>query len=217
MTESANRCGRNPQDIILIAVSKQKSVSLIGQVAGQGQMDFGENYVQEFLQKWSSLRHLPLRWHFVGHLQRRKVKDVVEKVHLIHSLDSFQLACEIEKRAMQRRTVQQCLVEVNTSLESSKSGLAQSEVSNFLKEISKFRYLQVTGLMTIPQLFDDPARGRPFFKALRDLRELINATGCYRTKLHHLSMGMSHDFGIAIEEGATIVRIGTAIFGTRNL
>lgn len=222
---AAEKSGRDPAHVTLVAVSKKKPVSFIRDAFLAGQKDFGENYVQELLEKQTRLKDYSIKWHFVGHLQRKKVKDIVGKVDLIHSLDSIQLAYEIDKRAMAINTVQKCLVQINlaqtslvqTSLrgEKTKSGVSEKEAIGLLKEINLMKNLDVVGLMTLPPALGDPNRVRPFFRLLKDLRDLINSQKIYRYPLNELSMGMSEDFTAAIEEGATFIRIGTAIFGER--
>lgn len=180
-----------------------------------GVWDFGENYVQEFLEKKRTLA-TALRWHFIGHLQRRKAKDVVGEAVLIHSLDSYPLAYEINKEAAKRNLVQNCLLQVNVGGEASKSGVRPDEAPGLLRELSGLKNVSVIGLMTLPPFFENPEAVRPFFRQLRELRDSLNAQGGYRFPLKELSMGMSHDYRAAIEEGATMVRIGTAIFGERR-
>lgn len=213
---AAEKSKRDPATITLVAVSKKKPVPFIREAFLAGQKDFGENYVQELLEKQTHLKDYPIKWHFVGHLQRKKVKDIVGKVSLIHSLDSLQLAYEIDKRAQSINTVQKCLVQINLAGEKTKSGLSEKEAFGLLKEISSMKNLDVRGLMTLPPLLGDPNRVKPFFRLLKDLRDLINSQKIYRHPLIELSMGMSHDFTTAIEEGATLIRIGTAIFGERG-
>lgn len=217
---SAEKSKRDPANITLVAVSKKKPTSFIRDAFLAGQKDFGENYVQELLEKQNHLKDYPIQWHFVGHLQRKKVKDIVGKVDLIHSLDSIQLAYEIDKRALAVNIIQKCLVQINfaqTGLvgEKIKSGIAEKEVFGLLKEINLMKNLDVIGLMTLPPALGDPNRVKPFFRLLKDLKDLINSQKIYRHPLMELSMGMSHDFTAAIGEGATLIRIGTAIFGER--
>lgn len=213
---AAKKVGRDPRTLKLVAVSKKKPVSQILQAFDAGQKSFGESYAQDFLDKYRELKDLPIHWHFVGTLQRRKVKDVVVKATLIHSVDSLQLAYEINKRALDYRRVQSCLVQVNLSGEVSKSGATRREVISLLQDVSKMKNIKIAGLMTLPPLFGAAEHVRPFFRELRELRDEINEKNIYREPLNELSMGMTHDFKIAIEEGATIIRIGTAIFGERE-
>lgn len=215
ITEAAQRAGRDPNGITLVAVSKGKPVSMIHQVLEAEHKDIGENYAQEFNGKWIECKTLPVRWHFVGHIQRRKVRDIVGKVELIHSLDSLQLALEISKEASKRKIIQKCLLQINLAGEKTKSGIPSSQAASLLSEISSLNNLEVTGLMTMPPLFEKAERSRPFFRLMSDLKTLLNAKKVYRSELKELSMGMTNDFPIAIKEGATIIRVGTAIFGER--
>lgn len=212
---TALKAGRSPQDILLVAVSKKKSPNLIEAACQEGQEHFGENYAQEFVEKYESLKRKALRWHFVGHLQRRKVRDVVGRAWLIHSVDSSPLALEIEKRAAKLKIIQKCLLQVNLSGEPSKSGVDKEDLEILLKEISTYQHLAVTGLMTLPPLAENPETNRPHFRELASFLKAINEKKIYPTSLTELSMGMTADFEVAIEEGATLVRIGTAIFGER--
>jgi len=213
---AAKRAGRDPKTVKLVAVSKSKPAGMIEEAHRAGLKTFGENYVREFLEKYRKLLPYELRWHFVGHLQRRKVKEIIGKVQLVHSLDSFPLAHEIEKRAAEKNIVQKCLLEINIAGEGTKTGIAPDEAASLLREISLLPHLEVTGLMGLPPPFDDPEKSRPFFTELRELKNEINIRKIYPTELTELSMGMSHDFEVAIEEGATYIRVGTAIFGERE-
>ncbi|HBF13680.1 MAG TPA: YggS family pyridoxal phosphate-dependent enzyme [Deltaproteobacteria bacterium] len=212
---ACKKSGRHPSEINIIAVSKTKPAEAIYQAHLEGQISFGENYTQELLDKQEILKDLKLEWHFIGHLQRRKAREIVGKVDTIHSLDSYQLAYEIEKLAKKAGKIQKCLLQVNLSSEDTKSGIHHEELSKLLTEISNLAYVKITGLMTLPALFENPEEVRPFFQFLRELRNLMNASQVYKEPLTELSMGMSHDFEMAIEEGATMVRIGTALFGER--
>ncbi|MDO8519134.1 MAG: YggS family pyridoxal phosphate-dependent enzyme [Deltaproteobacteria bacterium] len=204
-----------PTGVTLVAVSKKKSAREMKEACLAGVWDFGENYVREFLEKKRELASA-LRWHFIGHLQRRKARDVVGEVVLIHSLDSHPLAFEIDKEAAKRNLVQNCLLEVNVGGEATKSGISPDEAEKLLREMSALKHVSIMGLMTLPPLLEDPECVRPYFRQLRELRDSLNAKNAYRFPLKELSMGMSHDYRVAIEEGATIVRIGTAIFGERK-
>lgn len=216
ISQTCEQCGRDPRSITIVAVAKKKSSSQIREALQSGIMDVGENYAQEFLEKWEQLKGVePLRWHFIGHLQRRKVRDLIGKITLIHSLDSYPLAWEMEKQGGQK-TVQDCLLQVNLGREKSKSGIPLQEAVSLLKDLAKLKQVNVKGLMTLPPLFPDPEQSRPYYKTLRELRDEINKNRVYRSPLTELSMGMSHDFAVAIQEGATMVRIGTAIFGERE-
>lgn len=199
----------------LLAVSKKKPPSVMRQVYQLGQRDFGENYVQEFLDKYEELKDLNIHWHFIGHLQRRKVKEIIGKVELIHSLDSIKLAYEINKQAEKKQLKQKLLIQVNSSKESTKSGFYKENLFDALEEISKLNFLEVKGLMTLPPFYEEPENLRPYFRELKVLMNKINQEKIFPKRLTELSMGMSHDFPIAIQEGSTIIRLGTILFGER--
>jgi pyridoxal phosphate enzyme (YggS family) len=212
---AATAAGRDLSSIKLVAVSKTNPASAIRSAYGAGQTAFGENYVQEFRDKHAELSDLPLEWHFIGHLQSNKAKDVVGKASLIHTIDRLSLAETVNKIAAKKNLLQNALVEVKLGAEAGKFGCAPSDVPELLKRISEFESLRILGLMTIGTLTDDPSVTRAEFKALRELLETANAQGLYPAPLSELSMGMSGDFAIAIAEGATIIRVGTRIFGKR--
>lgn len=205
--------GRNPEDIRLIAVSKTFSSEHIREVVSAGVQDIGENYVQELHAKQQELINEPIRWHFIGHLQRNKIKYIIPWIHCIHSLDSFKLAEEISQQAIKLNRIIDVLVEVNSSGEPSKYGVAPETTVGFIKELQRFSNLKVIGLMTIGKFGETAEESRPSFQLLRQLQAEVNCEGI---ALPHLSMGMTHDFPVALEEGATMIRIGTAIFGKRN-
>lgn len=208
----ATRAGRDPAAIRLVAVSKTKPADLIREAFEAGQTAFGENYAQEMKEKADALAGLPIEWHFIGHLQRNKAKVVAPIASWIESIDSNELAEAIDRHTAQRIS---CLIEVNVGDESSKSGARAEDVVAIGRRIVALDHLDLKGLMIIPPYDPDPEKSRPFFRALRELRDqLIPTLGAEH--LRELSMGMSHDFEAAIEEGATIVRIGTAIFGERG-
>ena len=216
ITEVALSCDRDPKMIHLIAVSKTKPVENILMALKTGQVDFGENYVQEFEKKYLSLEMQAIRWHFIGHLQSNKAKDIIGRAHLIHTLDRMSLAKKIEKLCDEKSFVQKCLVEVKLSEEESKSGCPESQVFDFVKKLAAFDHIDILGLMMIGTHTDDKDITRAEFKKLRELRDALNEKKLYRHALTELSMGMSSDFTIAIEEGATLLRIGTEIFGERS-
>ena len=207
------RAGRDPSEVTLIAVSKTKPVSMIRELMEIGVKDFGENYAQELAEKTEEITE-PLRWHFIGHLQRNKVKNVVGKACLIHSVSSLRLAEEIAKESKKRGLVTDILVEVNIGDEESKSGIAAGEAMELLKEIFPLEGIRVRGLMAIVPPVEDPEEARPYFRAMRELRDRAEEE-ISGIRLPELSMGMTGDFETAIEEGATFVRVGTAIFGAR--
>ncbi|SHK51403.1 hypothetical protein SAMN02745216_03583 [Desulfatibacillum alkenivorans DSM 16219] len=214
--KAAEKCGRDPQSIRLVAVSKTKPAEMLRQAADAGATIFGENYIQEAREKIAELDSLEVEWHFIGHLQSNKAKYAVPLFSLIHSVDSFKLAREIDKQAAKAEKIQDILVQVNISGEETKSGAGENEAINLVKEISALENVRVKGLMTMPPFFDDPDRARPFFRRLRELAQAIQSKGFENVSMEELSMGMTGDFEAAIEEGATLVRVGTAIFGARN-
>jgi pyridoxal phosphate enzyme (YggS family) len=209
------KTGRNPEDVTIVAVTKTVPVERIIEVVKAGIYDIGENKVQELLEKRKSIDNV--RWHFVGHLQTNKVKYIVDFVHLIHSVDSFKLALEIDKRASRINRVVDVLIEVNTSGELTKYGVKPEEALNLVRQISEnCEYVRVKGLMTVAAYLPNPEDVRPMFRTLRELRDEISKFNLRNVEMRHLSMGMSNDYEVAVEEGATIVRIGTAIFGPRK-
>lgn len=210
----ASDAGRNSAEPELIAITKNVSVERILEAYRAGQRHFGENRVQELLEKRERLPQ-DVHWHFVGRLQTNKVKVLLEKIFLIHSVDSLHLAEEIEKRARPLKRRIPVLAQVRTTGEETKQGLLPEELSGFLKEVSRFSWVQVTGLMTIGPLTADSAEVRNSFRALKMLLERCRAEG-FGT-LQHLSMGMTEDYRIAVEEGAHFLRIGRAIFGERKI
>jgi pyridoxal phosphate enzyme (YggS family) len=210
--EAARRAGRDPADIRLVAVTKTVGLERLQEAVTAGQTLFGENYVQEAKTKIASLGP-GLIWHFIGHLQSNKAKAAVELFDLIHSVDRASLAQALEQAAARRNKIQDILLQVNVAGEASKSGTAPEQAEDLLREISKMPHLRVLGLMTMPPWFDDPERVRPYFRALRELRDRLR--GLHLAELPELSMGMTGDFEAAVSEGATLVRIGTAIFGQR--
>lgn len=213
--ETAEKCGRNPDDITLIAVSKTKPLSDIEELIQIGVSDFGENKVQELCDKYENVSK-PVHFHLIGHLQTNKVKYVVDKATLIHSVDSIKLAREIQKEAAKKQLVVPVLVEVNVAEEESKFGLRVDEVISFLNEISSFSNIHVEGLMTIAPFVENPEENRGYFRTLKQLSLDIISKNIDNIDMNVLSMGMTNDYKVAIEEGATMVRVGTAIFGARN-
>ena len=216
--EILNSCiksNRNFSDVTLIAVSKTKPVETLQEAYNLGVRIFGENKVQELVDKYEALPS-DIHWHMIGHLQRNKVKYIIDKVECIHSVESLRLAETIEKEASKHNLIMDVLVEVNIAREESKFGLMPEEVEVFIKEISKFPHLRVKGLMTIAPFVDNPEENRPVFKALKKLSVDIAAKNIDNVSMNVLSMGMTNDYQIAIEEGATMVRVGTGIFGERN-
>ena len=212
--EACARSGREPGEVKLVAVTKNVPVDRIRKAMACGIRCFGENYVQEALPKIRALGP-DVEWHFIGHLQSNKAKQVVGTFHVIQTVDRVSLAQEIDRRAARREAVP-VLVEVNIAGEQTKSGVAPGELQNLLDALIQFSNLAVRGLMTMPPFFEDPEDARPFFRSLRELRDRFRDRIPPPHCLDDLSMGMTGDFDVAIEEGATFVRIGTALFGPRT-
>jgi len=213
--KACERSGRNPEDVTLIAVSKTKPVSDIEQIYAAGIREFGENKVQEMNDKQKVLPS-DINWHMIGHLQRNKVKYIVDNVAMIHSVDSVRLAEEISKEAVKKNVAVDILVEVNVAKEESKFGLYTEDVRQFVEQISKLPGINIKGLMTSAPFVDNPEDNRQYFKKLKDLSVDINAKNIDNVHMDFLSMGMTNDYVVAVEEGATHVRVGTAIFGHRD-
>lgn len=212
---ACKRAGRNREEVTLIAVSKTKPVSMIEELLPLGVRDFGENKVQELTAKEEELPK-DIHWHMIGHLQRNKVKYVVDKACMIHSVDSLRLAQEISKEAVKHDLVMPVLVEVNVAGEESKFGVSVEEAPSLVEEISKLPGIHVNGLMTIAPYVEDPEENRSVFRNLRKLSVDIGEKNFDNVTMNVLSMGMTGDYEVAIEEGATHVRVGTGIFGERN-
>ncbi len=210
------RCGRKPEEVTLVAVTKTFGSDMIKEAVDAGQLDFGENYVQELNEKRDELRNLNVRWHFIGHLQTNKVKYIAEYVHLVQTVDNVRVAEEIQKRAQTHGRIIDILVEVHTTTEESKSGVSPERTLDLVKQISPFKNIRMQGLMTMGPFSDDPNDSRPSFQQLVHVQKKIEQEGIPGVSAKQLSMGMTHDFEVGIEEGATIVRLGTAIFGKRT-
>jgi len=210
ITDAARRSGRSPEEVTLVAVTKTVPVERIREAVEAGLKDFGENYVQEALPKLAALGN-DVRWHFIGHLQSNKARLVAGAFALIHSLDSVALAGELNKRAANAGVTQNVLIEVRLDPAETKTGVLPEELGVLTDTVMALPHLRLQGLMGMPPLFPDPEESRPYFAHLRELSEIL-PEGARR----ELSMGMSTDFEVAIEEGATIVRVGTAIFGPRG-
>ncbi len=211
---ACRRCGRDPESVRLVAVTKTVPAERIVEAAAAGIKIFGENYIQEALPKIKTVGR-GVSWHFIGHLQSNKAKQAVECFDMIHSVDSLRLAESLEKAAAARGRVVPVLVQINIAGEASKHGIAPQEAESFIKRIGEFPHVHVRGLMAIPPLMPSPEDSRPYYRALRQLRDEVHRWLPENTRLSELSMGMSSDFEVAIEEGATLVRIGTALFGER--
>ena len=204
------RAKRDPASVKLVAVSKGRSIERIKEVHLTGIVDFGENKVQEALLKYEE--KLAVQWHMIGHLQTNKAKEAVKIFDLIHSVDSLRLAEEIDKQAAKINKIQNVLIEVKTSPEATKFGIEPDQVAEVIKEIAKLKNINIQGLMTIAPLVSIQEESRPYFRTLRELRDKINQSSVIGNPLSVLSMGMTDDFEIAIEEGSEIVRIGRALF-----
>ncbi len=214
--QAALGCGRNPATVRLIAATKTVPVDRIFKGIQAGLTDFGENYIQEAREKIEALSAEKVSWHFIGHLQSNKAKYAARLFDLIHSVDSIGLARELDKRAYVLGKVQNILVQVNISGEETKSGVETDRAIDLVRQIAPLENLTIRGLMTMPPYFNAPELVRPYFKALKALYDLIQAERILNVDMRELSMGMSGDFETAIEEGATLVRIGSAIFGQRT-
>lgn len=213
--EACTSAGRGAEEVTLIAVSKTKPVELLMEAYNAGERVFGENKVQEIMDKYDRMPS-DVKWHMIGHLQRNKVKYIIDKVAMIHSVDSLRLAHTIEQEAAKKGICIPVLVEVNIAEEESKFGFHMNEVIPFLEEVSGFSHLKVMGLMTIAPFVDDPEENRDIFRKLKKLSVDIEAKNINNITMSVLSMGMTGDYQVAIEEGATMVRVGTGIFGARN-
>jgi pyridoxal phosphate enzyme (YggS family) len=215
MSEAAARVGRDANSVKLLAAAKAQSVEAISAAIASGVALIGENYVQEAQQKKARLSE-PAEWHMIGHLQRNKAKLAVQLFDLIESLDGIALARELDKEGRSRGKKVRVFVEVNLAGEESKSGIAKSAVASLMEGIAGLSHLCIEGLMTVPPFRENLEDVRPYFRELRELKDQLNALGLPNVELKELSMGMTHDYTVAIEEGATIVRVGTALFGPRK-
>ena len=216
IAEACERAGRPRESVQLIAVSKTKPVPDLMEALNYGHNVFGENKVQEIRDKVEAMGTEGIHWHMIGHLQANKVKYLIGVVDLIHSVDNDKLAAEIEKQAAKHDVVMDVLCEVNMAGEETKFGLKPEETMDFVKRISELPHLRVRGLMTIAPYTEDPESNRVYFKGLRELKDRINAEHIPGVDMDTLSMGMTGDYEVAIEEGATLVRVGTGIFGERH-
>lgn len=212
---ACERAGRSRSEVTLIAVSKTKPASMIEEIYSYGQRDFGENKVQELTEKYDVLP-ADIRWHLIGHLQRNKVKYIVDKACLIHSVDSLRLAQAIQEQAEKKGVTVSVLIEVNVAGEESKFGVSVEEAPALAEEIAKLGNLSLQGLMTIAPYVPDPEDNRDIFRQLKKLSVDIAAKNIDNVTMNILSMGMTNDYEVAVEEGATLVRVGTGIFGERD-
>lgn len=213
--EACKRAGRSREEVTLIAVSKTKPVEMLQEIYGEGVRDFGENKVQELCDKMEQLPS-DIRWHMIGHLQRNKVKYIVGKVALIHSVDTYRLAEEINIQAKKRGIIVPILVEVNIAGEKTKFGTTAEDAMLLVEEISKLENVRIKGLMTIAPFVENPEDNRLYFRKIKQLSVDITNKNIDNVSMEILSMGMTGDYEVAIEEGATMVRVGTGIFGARN-
>ena len=215
--EAVKKSGRNPEDVTLLAVTKKHGSEELQEALDAGATDFGENKVQELLSKYDDVH--PMRWHLIGHLQTNKVRQIIDKVTMIHSVDSLKLAKEINKRAAAKDIVMDILIEINLAEEDSKTGVSKGEVYELIKTITReCDSVRVRGIMCIPPRVDEPEDSRVYFRETKAIFDNLVELELPKERAHidTLSMGMSADFEIAIEEGATIVRVGSSIFGQRN-
>ncbi|QUH20911.1 YggS family pyridoxal phosphate-dependent enzyme [Alkaliphilus sp. B6464] len=206
---------RNPEEVKLIAVTKTVDIDIMKRAIEYGIVHVGENKVQELVRKYEAIGPV-VKWHLIGHLQRNKVKYIIDKVDLIHSLDSYRLAEEIDKRAKEINRVVECLLQVNVSGEESKYGISVKGAKELLKEIVTLNNVKIVGLMTMAPHVENQEETRQYFSALKTLSEEISEIGLENVEMKYLSMGMSNDFEIAIEEGASLIRVGSSIFGERD-
>jgi pyridoxal phosphate enzyme (YggS family) len=211
---AARRAGREPSSVRLVAVSKTQPAEAVSEAARAGQPLFGENYVQEFAAKAAAVTE-SVEWHFIGHLQSNKVRQLAGLVTMVHSVDRLSLARELDCQWAKLDRCCDVLIQVNVGGEASKSGTSLDEAVSLVRQIAALPHLRIRGLMTMPPFFDDPDGARPYFRQLRQIAEEIRMLGVPGVEMKELSMGMSGDFEVAIEEGATLVRVGSAIFGER--
>jgi pyridoxal phosphate enzyme (YggS family) len=216
MAAAATRAGRRAEDVRLIAVSKTFGLDHVRAAVAAGQLDFGENRVQEALQKIAGSADLLIRWHLVGHLQSNKARKAVGSFACIHSVDRDDLLERLESAALELGVAPELLIQVDLADEPTKHGADPGLVGALFERARRCKAVRVVGLMVLPPFFEDPERTRPYFRQLRDLRRELLSSGVEPAMLRELSMGMSHDFEVAVEEGATMVRVGTAVFGARE-
>ncbi|MBP8691772.1 MAG: YggS family pyridoxal phosphate-dependent enzyme [Sedimentibacter sp.] len=213
---TCKKAGRNPNDITLIAVSKTVESPKVREALEAGIDNLGENRVQELIKKYEDLKDTDIKWHMIGHLQKNKVKYIIDKTVLIHSVDSLSLAEEIDKRAKNRGLVANVLIELNIGEEESKFGIKEENIYDFIKSLENFENIRVLGLMTVAPFCENPEDVRWVFKKMKDIYDKISTMNLKNAEMKYLSMGMTNDFEVAIEEGSNMIRIGTAIFGARK-
>ncbi len=216
LEQAARAAGRDPGAIRLVAISKTFPADAVRAAFAAGQVDFGENRVQEALQKIRETAELHSRWHLVGHLQTNKARKVAGPFAYVHSVDSVELLERLDQAATAERTSPRLLIQVDLAGEATKFGAAEAALPALFEAAAGLQSAEVVGLMLLPPFAEDPEQARPWFRRLREIRDQLARAGVPPARLRELSMGMSHDFHVAVEEGATIVRVGTAIFGERN-
>ena len=212
---ACKKANRNRGEVTLIAVSKTTPVEMLSEIYSEGIREFGENKVQEMCEKYEVMNK-DIHWHMIGHLQTNKVKYIVDKATLIHSVDSLHLAKEIQKQAVKKDVICHILIEVNIAEEDSKFGIKKEDTIELVREISKLDHIKIDGLMTIAPYVSDPEDNRIYFRGIKDLSVDIDNENIDNVNMDILSMGMTGDYTVAIEEGATHIRVGTGIFGERN-
>lgn len=212
---ACEKAGRDPKEVTVIAVSKTKPLSMIEELMDCGVMDFGENKVQEIMKKYEEIKS-PVRWHMIGHFQTNKVKYIVDKVALVHSVDSIKLARQISKEALKHKIQVPVLIQVNLAREKTKSGFMEEDLYSALEEISSLPGVFVQGLMQIAPFVENPENNRVYFRRMRQLFVDIKEKNFDNIAMNILSMGMTNDYQVAVEEGSTMVRVGTGIFGERD-
>ena len=213
---TCKKIGRNPKDITVIAVSKTVESKRAKEAVNAGINNLGENRVQELIKKYDELSDLEVKWHMIGHLQKNKVKYIIDKTVLIHSVESLSLAEEINKRAEKNNLIANVLIELNIGEEESKFGINEENVYDFITSMEQFENIRVLGLMTVAPFCENPEDVRWVFKKMKNIYDKISTMNLRNTEMNYLSMGMTNDYEIAIEEGSNIIRIGTAIFGARK-
>ena len=212
---ACEKVNRDPKDITLIAVTKTLGTDIINEALETGVKNIGENKVQEIMEKYDKIEYAP-NWHLIGHLQTNKVKYIIDKVDLIHSLDSLKLAKEIDKRARNTNRIMDVLIQINIANEETKFGLSYNELDNFIREIATYENIRVQGLMAIVPYVINPEEVRPYFRKMKEIFDGLENSPYENINMKYLSMGMTNDYQVAIEEGSNMVRIGTGIFGERD-
>ena len=216
VSNAANKSGRSLDDVTIISVTKTVGIDKINEVVSNGIINLGENRVQEFNNKFNNLLNNNVKWHMIGHLQTNKVKYIIDKIELIHSVESIKLAKEINKKAQQKNITAKVLIELNIGEEDSKYGISEDNIIDLLKQLEKLNNIKIYGLMTVAPYCENPEDVRWVFQKMKAIYDNISNMKFKNTEMKYLSMGMTNDFEIAIEEGANMVRIGTGFFGERN-